>query len=133
HLYTLVTQVFDGPRLVDEQKTRSGIREFRFTDDGSLLINGEKTFPRGVNRHQEHPYVGYATSAAAGYRDAGRIKSAGFDYVRLSHYPHSPAFMAAADELGLVLIDALLGRQYFSEDPASQAQVQQTCRDTMRR
>lgn len=133
HLYTLVTQVFDGPRLVDEQKTRIGIREFRFTDDGSLLINGEKTFLRGVNRHQEHPYVGYATSAAADYRDAVRIKSAGFDYVRLSHYPHSPAFMAAADELGLVLINAILGWQYFSEDPAFQAQVQQTCRDMIRR
>ncbi len=90
-------------------------------------------FLRGVNRHQEYPYVGYATSAAADYRDAVRIKSAGFDYVRLSHYPHSRAFMAAADELGLVLIDAILGWQYFSEDPAFQAQVQQTCRDLIRR
>ena len=133
HLYTLVTQVFDGQEMVDEQHTRIGIREFRFTDDGSLLINGEKTFLRGVNRHQEYPYVGYATSAAADYRDAVKIKSAGFDYVRLSHYPHSRAFMAAADELGLVLIDAVLGWQYFSEDPAFQAQIQQTCRDLIRR
>ena len=133
HLYTLVTQVFDGQKMVDEQHTRIGIREFRFANDGSLLINGEKTFLRGVNRHQEYPYVGYATSAAADYRDAAKIKSAGFDYVRLSHYPHSRAFMAAADELGLVLIDAILGWQYFSEDPAFQAQVQQTCRDLIRR
>ena len=133
HLYTLVTQVFDGQEMVDEQHTRIGIREFRFTDDGSLLINGEKTFLRGINRHQEYPYVGYATSAAADYRDAVKIKSAGFDYVRLSHYPHSRAFMAAADELGLVLIDAVLGWQYFSEDPAFQAQIQQTCRDLIRR
>jgi beta-galactosidase len=133
HLYTLVTQVFDGQEMVDEQHTRIGIREFRFTDDGSLLINGEKTFLRGINRHQEYPYVGYATSAAADYRDAVKIKSAGFDYVRLSHYPHSRAFMAAADELGLVLIDAILGWQYFSEDPAFQTQIQQTCRDLIRR
>ncbi len=133
HLYTLVTQVYDGSQQVDKQHTRIGIREFAFTADGSLLINGKKTFLRGVNRHQEYPYVGYATSAAADYRDAVRIKSAGFDYVRLSHYPHSRAFMAAADELGLVLIDAILGWQYFSEDPSFQAQVQQTCRDLIRR
>lgn len=133
HLYQLKTQVFDGEQLVDEQTTKIGIREFTFTADHQLLINGKKMFLRGVNRHQEHPYVGYATSDAADYRDAVRIKSAGFDYVRLSHYPQSPAFMAAADELGLVLLDSVLGWQYFSEDPAFQAQIQQTCRDLIRR
>jgi beta-galactosidase len=133
HLYTLITQVFDGDNLVEQKNTRIGIREFTFTDDHQLLINGKKTFLRGVNRHQEHPYVGYATSDAADYRDAVRMKSAGFDYVRLSHYPHSPAFMDAADELGLVLLDSVLGWQYFSEDPAFQAQIQQTCRDLIRR
>lgn len=133
HLYTLVTQVFDGDNLVEQKNTRIGIREFTFTADHQLLINGKKTFLRGVNRHQEYPYVGYATSDAADYRDAVRMKSAGFDYVRLSHYPHSPAFMDAADELGLVLLDSVLGWQYFSEDPAFQAQIQQTCRDLIRR
>ncbi len=132
NLYQLVTRVYDGDSLVDEQSTRIGIREFKWVDN-QLFINGEKTFLRGVNRHQEYPYVGYATSDAADYRDAVKIKSAGFDYVRLSHYPHSLAFMAAADELGLVLLDSILGWQYFSEDPAFQAQIQQTCRDLIRR
>lgn len=132
NLYNLVTRVYEGDSLVDEQTTRIGIREFKWVKN-QLLINGEPTFLRGVNRHQEYPYVGYATSDAADYRDAVKIKSAGFDYVRLSHYPHSPAFMAAADELGLVLLDSILGWQYFSEDPAFQAQIQQTCRDLIRR
>ena len=132
NLYQLVTQIYAGDTLLDEQHTRIGIREFKWIDN-QLYINGEKTFLRGVNRHQEYPYIGYALSDAADYRDAVRIKSAGFDYVRLSHYPHSPAFMAAADELGLVLLDAILGWQYFSEDPAFQAQIQQTCRDLIRR
>lgn len=132
NLYNLVTRIYEGDSLVDEQTTRIGIREFKWVGN-QLLISGEKTFLRGVNRHQEYPYVGYATSDAADYRDAVKIKSAGFDYVRLSHYPHSPAFMAAADELGLVLLDSILGWQYFSEDPAFQAQIQQTCRDLIRR
>lgn len=132
NLYNLVTRIYEGDSLVDEQTTRIGIREFKWVKN-QLFINGKKTFLRGVNRHQEYPYIGYATSDAADYRDAVKIKSAGFDYVRLSHYPHSPAFMAAADELGLVLLDSILGWQYFSEDPAFQAQIQQTCRDLIRR
>ncbi|MDN4504329.1 glycoside hydrolase family 2 TIM barrel-domain containing protein [Alteromonadaceae bacterium BrNp21-10] len=133
NLYQLITQVRDGNRVVEQQQTQIGIREFTFNEKHELLINGEKTFLRGVNRHQEYPHVGYATSAQADYRDAVKIKSAGFDYVRLSHYPHSKAFMQAADELGLVLIDAILGWQYYLDDVAFEEQIIRTCRDLIRR
>lgn len=133
NLYQLETQIWQDDKLVESKQTQIGIREFKFNDKHELLINGEKTFLRGVNRHQEYPHVGYATSPEADYRDAVKIKSAGFDYVRLSHYPHSPAFMQAADELGLVLIDAILGWQYVNETPEFEAQVVQTCRDMIRR
>lgn len=133
HLYTVKTQVIKDDDVIDHEETRIGIREFRFNEQHQLLINGEVTFLRGVNRHQEYPHVGYATSPQADKRDAVKIKSAGFDYVRLSHYPHSKAFMEAADELGLVLIDAVLGWQYFSPFPEFQSQIYQTCRDLIRR
>jgi beta-galactosidase len=51
----------------------------------------------------------------------------------LSHYPHSESFMDACDELGLVVIDAILGWQYFSEDTLFQNHVLQTARDMIRR
>ncbi len=133
HLYQLVSEIYLGTQLVDEKKIRIGLRKFEFNDQHQLLINGEVTFLRGVNRHQEYPHVGYATSAQADYRDAVKIKSAGFDYVRLSHYPHSKAFMDAADELGLVLLDAILGWQYFADTPEFKAQIERTCRDLIRR
>jgi beta-galactosidase len=133
HLYELSTEVYLKGKLIEQKKTRIGLRQFEFNEKHQLLINGEVTFLRGVNRHQEYPHVGYATSAQADYRDAYKIKSAGFDYVRLSHYPHSKAFMDAADELGLVLIDAILGWQYYLEDPAFKAQIIKTCHDLIRR
>jgi len=133
NLYQLVTEIYLGNNLIEQKTTRIGIRKFEFNAKHELLINGEKTFLRGVNRHQEYPHVGYATSAQADYRDAVKIKSAGFDYVRLSHYPHSKAFMDAADELGLVLIDAILGWQYYLEDADFKKQVINTCHDLIRR
>ncbi|WP_082086915.1 glycoside hydrolase family 2 protein [Teredinibacter purpureus] len=132
HLYQLETRVLVDGEVFDIDVTRLGIREFKLVDN-QLYINGEKTFLRGVNRHQEYPYVGYALSDAAQYRDAEKIKAAGFDYVRLSHYPHSKAFMKAADELGLVLLDAILGWQYVNKDPAFADHIEQTCRDLIRR
>jgi len=132
-LYQLHTVLKENGEVIERQQQAIGIRSFAFNDKHQLLINGELTFLRGVNRHQEYPHVGYATSPQADYRDAVKIKSAGFDYVRLSHYPHSKAFMQAADELGLVLLNSILGWQYYQPTEAFRAQTIQSCRDLIRR
>lgn len=132
-LYTLETTIYDEDGMVMDRNTeRFGIRKFEFKDN-QLYINGKKTYLRGVNRHQEYPYIGYALSDNAQYRDAYKIKKAGFDYVRLSHYPHSPAFMNACDELGLVVADAILGWQYFADNDAFRNQCYRSARQLVRR
>jgi len=115
NLYRLETVVLIDNNVIDKEVNKIGIREFTFKNN-DLYINGEKTFLRGVNRHQEYPFVGYALSDNAQYRDAKKIKDGGFDYIRLSHYPQSPAFLDACDELGLVVIDAILGWQYYLDN-----------------
>ncbi len=130
-LYTLKTGVLTNGKPVDEKTTRIGIRKILLTKEG-CYINGEKMFLRGVNRHQEYPFIGYALSDNAQYRDARKIKEAGFDFVRLSHYPQSPAFMDACDELGILTLDAIPGWQYFG-DEAFRRHTLQTCRDMIRR
>ncbi len=131
-LYQLKTILVANDKVADAIETRIGIREINITKEG-FSINGEKMFLRGVNRHQDYPYIGYALSNEAQYRDAMKIKEAGFDYVRLSHYPHAPAFMDACDELGLVVLNAILGWQYYSTNPEFQQQILQTGRDLIRR
>ena len=132
NLYTLKTKIVSENKIVDEENTRIGIRNIKISEDG-FYINGKKMFLRGINRHQEYPYIGYAISNNAQYRDAVKIKEAGFDYVRLSHYPHSNAFMDACDELGLVVIDAILGWQYYSDNPEFEAHQYKASRDLIRR
>ena len=132
NLYSVRSTITSGAEVVDSEQLRVGIRRIDISGDG-FRINGEKMFLRGTNRHQEYPYVGYAVPAAAQHRDARRIKDAGFDYIRLSHYPQSPAFMDACDELGIVLMDSIPGWQYFGKDPEFAELQYRNCRDLIRR
>jgi beta-galactosidase len=133
NLYVLHTEVLEDGVVADDETTRIGIRHIEISAEG-FRINGERMFLRGTNRHQEYPYVGYALSDAAQYRDARKIKDAGFDYIRLSHYAHAPAFMDACDELGLVVMNCIPGWQFFNrEDPEFTAIQYDNCRRLLRR
>ena len=111
NLYTLVTEVYDGDRLVDRRATRVGIRTIRFDKDG-FWINGEQLIATGVNRHQDYVYVGNALPDSGQYRDIKLLREAGAISLRC-HYPFSPATMDAADELGMMVIVSNPGWQWF--------------------
>jgi len=133
NLYQLETKIFIGEKEVDSETTNFGIRVFTFDDKNQLYINGEKTFLRGVNRHQDYPFIGYALSDNAQYRDAKKIKEAGFNYIRLSHYPQSSAFMDACDELGLVVLDAIMGWQFYNDTDAFREYCYRSATELIRR
>ena len=133
--YTLKTSVEVGGKVVDEESRKIGIRSIEIKDN-ELYVNGTKTFLRGVNRHQCHPYIGYAVSDNAQVRDAVRIKEAGFDFVRLSHYPQSTAFLKACDSLGIFVLNCVFGWQYFNKSetaPKFREFCYQQTRDMVRR
>ncbi len=130
-LYTLQVSIKENNVMVDEVKTKIGIRKFEIKDE-KLFINNEPLLLVGTNRHQEYPYIGNALSDNAQYRDAVKIKEAGFNIVRLSHYPQSTAFMNACDELGILTIAAIPGWQFVGKDAFMQRSFQDA-RDLIRR
>lgn len=130
-LYTLETELYIGKRCIDRERTRFGVREIVISPQG-LRLNGKARFLRGVNRHQEYPYIGYALPDNAQRRDAWKIKQAGFDYVRTSHYPSSPAFLDACDEYGIFVLEPILGWQYFGDELFAEHALR-SCREMIRR
>ena len=130
-LYTLKVGIVENNTLNDFISTKIGIRKFELVRK-HFLINGDPLLFVGTNRHQEYPYIGNALSDNAQYRDAVKIKEAGFNIVRLSHYPQSPAFMNACDELGILTIAAIPGWQFTGNETFMQHSYQDA-RDLIRR
>lgn len=134
YLYSLQSRVLDGRKTIDGGVTRVGIRSFEFRGTDGFWLNGKRYHQLiGGNRHQDFAYVGNAMPNSQQWRDALRLRNAGFTIVRTAHYPQDPAFMDACDELGLFVIVATPGWQFWNKDPKFEAQVQQNTRDLIRR
>ena len=137
YLYHLETLVYQEGMLTDRLITNTGIRSLSFKSaagkaDG-FYLNGEKLYLRGANRHQAYQYVGDAASDGMQYRDAKLIKAGGFNSVRAAHYPASPAFLDACDEIGLLVIQCQPGWQFYNQDPVFVSRSFQDIREMVRR
>ena len=114
-LYDVVVRLADGEDSRDEYRTRIGFREARYTP-GGFMLNGERVKLRGLNRHQTFPYVGGAMPARVQRRDAWILRrELHCNIVRTSHYPQSPAFLDACDELGLLVLEEIPGWQHIGD------------------
>lgn len=134
YLYSLITRVKKGRTTLDGGRTRIGIRSFEFRGKDGFWLNGHKYRQLvGANRHQDFAYVGNAVPNSQQWRDVLRLKQAGFNIIRTAHYPQDPAFMDACDELGLFVIVATPGWQFWNKAPEFEERVFENTRELIRR
>jgi len=112
NLYKVRSQVYNNTTTADQMFTTIGIRNIAFSRTNGLQINGVKLTSVGANHHQDYGAIGGAVPASGQYRDALRLKEAGVNFVRLSHYLQNQAFLDACDKLGITVQASLVGWQY---------------------
>ena len=115
--YILKCELLDGyGKVMDTQEVKFGIRTIDFRKNG-FYLNGEKTFLRGLNRHQCYPYIGYAAPESLQREDARILKEElGCVAVRTSHYPQSQYFIDECDRLGLLVFTEIPGWQHLGDE-----------------
>ncbi|MBR1578693.1 MAG: glycoside hydrolase family 2 [Bacteroidales bacterium] len=134
-LYSVVSAVTEGGRVVDGLETRTGIRSIEFRGKEGFYLNGEPYQGKlmGVNRHQDYAYIGNAMPNNLTWRDAVLLRNAGCTIIRSAHYPQDPSFMDACDALGMFVIVATPGWQFWNDDPAFAEHVYDDIRQMVRR
>lgn len=115
YLYTARVEAIKDGEVRDTYLVKIGLRWFEFVNDG-LKLNGEVVKIMGINRHEQWPWQGRAVPDKLQKRDADMIKETGFNAVRCSHYPQSPAFLDRCDEIGLIVFEEAPGWQHIGNE-----------------
>jgi beta-galactosidase len=105
YLYSLVSEIAEGGRVVDRHVAPFGIRTIEYTRDRGFLLNGRPVKFRGVCVHHDLGALGTAVNRRATERQLQIMKSMGANAVRTSHNPPSPELLEYCDRLGLVVMD----------------------------
>ncbi|GHT97843.1 hypothetical protein FACS1894142_3250 [Spirochaetia bacterium] len=104
HLYQCHVRLSENGRNVDEVIEKFGIRKIEWSSKG-LFINGKKTLLRGGCVHHDNGILGARSYAESEERRVRIMKEAGFNAIRSSHNPASPAMLEACDKYGLYVMD----------------------------
>ncbi|MDR0834095.1 MAG: glycoside hydrolase family 2 [Candidatus Symbiothrix sp.] len=135
YLYKVATRLTTtDKKSLDGGITRIGLRKAEFRGVDGFWLNGAPAAQLiGGNRHQDYAYVGNAVPNSQHRRDVQKLYDAGCRIVRVAHYPQDPSFMDACDELGIFVIVATPGWQYWNSDPHFAELVYSDIRNMVRR
>lgn len=103
--------------LVDRTTTSFGIRELKYSAENGFTLNGVPTKLRGACLHHDNGPLGAAAIDRAEARRVELMKAQGFNAIRTSHNPPSPAFLDACDRLGVLVLEEAFDCWATSKNP----------------
>lgn len=104
YLYTLVSEIVQGDRVVDRNEEAFGVRWIKLTTDRGFYINDRhlKLQGWGIKSVDGWPGLGAANPDWMHYYTLQLVTEAGGNFVRWGHTAGGPIQLRAADQLGIV-------------------------------
>ncbi|HWB85083.1 MAG TPA: glycoside hydrolase family 2 TIM barrel-domain containing protein [Bryobacteraceae bacterium] len=103
-LYDLQVELLENGKPTHVRTLAVGFRQIS-TAGGIFRINGQAVKLRGVDRHDEYPDGGRATTPENWTQDLKLMKAANINFIRCSHYPPAAGFLDLCDRLGMYVDD----------------------------
>lgn len=105
-MYSCEAQILnEAGQALDTDSTPIGFRTVTVDAKHGLRINGEEVKLLGGCIHHDQGILGSATYYDYEYRRVKKLKEAGFNAIRSTHYPASKALLWACDTLGMYILD----------------------------
>jgi beta-galactosidase len=105
NLYSAEVEIVAASKTVDEVSTPFGIRKIEIDAEHGFRLNGEMLKLKGGCVHHDNGPLGSAAIDRAEERRVELLKANGYNAIRTSHNPPSPAFLDACDRLGMLVVD----------------------------
>ncbi len=105
YLYTYRAYIKEGENVIDTECGTFGIRKLQLDPKHGLRVNGKVVKLRGGCIHHDNGIIGTAEFAHAAEDRVKKLKAAGFNAIRSSHYPMSRKLLAACDKYGMYVMD----------------------------
>jgi beta-galactosidase len=116
-LHRAEIEVVSGETVLDSMSVLLGIRSIEVDALHGLRINGETIKLKGGCVHHDNGVLGAAAIDRAEERRVELMKRNGFNAIRTSHNPPSPAFLNACDRLGMLVIDEAFDMWKVAKNP----------------
>ena len=104
-LYRCRIRLMENGTEMDKWEEHFGIRTLRLDPQKGLRINGKPVKLRGGCIHHDHGIIGAAEFEHAEERRIRKLKEAGFNAIRMSHYPAAKALLRVCDRMGMLVMD----------------------------
>jgi beta-galactosidase len=116
-LYRAVTEIYQNEQPINTETTTFGIRKIAFDVNNGFQLNGKTIKLKGGCFHNDNGPLGPKAYDRAEERKVELLKASGYNAIRCSHNPPSPAFLDACDRLGMLVIDEAFDTWNIGKNP----------------
>ena len=121
HLYSAIVSVETAARVHDAERIAFGVRTLAFDPEKGFFLNGQSVKIKGTSNHQDHAGVGTALPDRLQWYRLALLREMGCNAVRTSHNMPTPEWVAACDQMGMMM---LCETRSMSSGPQGLAQLE---------